>query len=348
MSSKKPLLRLLALAAALSVLHGCGGGGGGGDDASAAPQTPPEVQTPETPETPLTPIAPPAEETPSTPETPQTPDPTTPGTVEEPETPQVPDTPTPPPSDPYAPVAGSEPAPSLSQPQPGSTAAVGSAWEGIYESMSGYTFITPTGMLFRKDLVEWTRGSISVNGTDWVFNSDTNTVFLTMQSVTGSGSFTPKTSMTGTYSKNGGTSATWGPLTYSQENALAVTTASLQGNWSATNATYGMSLEFDASGVFSGTTSGAQIGTCQLSGSMVQVEPGSSKNMFSLTLTAVNAATGSDKKCSLTTSTSYTGLAGIVLTPAGRFVGNGYFRTIAFNIATAQGSAFTNYLLKQQ
>jgi hypothetical protein len=225
---------------------------------------------------------------------------------------------------------------------------VGSAWEGIYESTSGYTFITPSGTLFRKDLVQWIRGSISVSGTNWTFNSDTSALFITTQPVTGSGTFTPQTSMDGTYSTNGGTPVAWGPLTYSLANALAITPASLQGTWSASGM-YAMSFDVDANGGFSGATSGAQLGVCQLSGSMVQVTPGSAKNMFTLTMTAVNAATGSDSPCRLNTASSYAGLAAIVLTPAGRYQQNGYFRTIAFNAITGDGaSLFSGYLTKEQ
>jgi hypothetical protein len=153
--------------------------------------------------------------------------------------------------------------------------------------------------------------------------------------------------MDGTYSKNDGAPAAWGPLTYSLSNALAITPADLQGTWSASG-TYAMSFAVDANGGFSGVTSGSELGVCQLSGSLIQVTPGSAKNMFTLTMTAANAATGSDKACMLNTASSYAGLAAIVLTPAGIYQQNGYFRTIAFNAMTGNGaSLFSGYLTKE-
>ncbi|SCK21911.1 hypothetical protein VAR608DRAFT_1692 [Variovorax sp. HW608] len=322
MTKRKSTFRLLAFAAALAALQGCGGGGGGfpitlvpaGNSDS---QTQTESKVPET-------------DTSSPAPTPET----TPETT---------------PTDRYAPVAGSEPAPSLSDPQKGSTADVGSASEGIYESFFGHTFITAAGQLARKDLLDWTWGSITVNGTDWSFNPETRSLHITSKTVTGSGTFTSRTSMQGTYSEDGGASSAWGPLKYSQANALAITLANLQGKWSVADATrYNMSLEFDANGVLSGTTSGPQLGVCSLSGAAVQVEPGTAKNMFYLAMTAVNAATGSERACTLDTSLPFAGLAGVVLTAAGIYPQNGYFRTFAFHVKTPNLHLLTNYLRKEQ
>jgi hypothetical protein len=253
-------------------------------------------------------------------------------------------------------VPGSEPEPSVSAPQAGSTAQAGSGWEGIYESSAwGYTFIVPGGkVLFSKGAADWTWGSIAVSGVNWSFNPDTYSLSGgTVLAVTGSGTFTPKTSMQGSYSKDDGRTSSWGPLTYSTANALAVTLANLRGKWSVKNDSinstlYGMSVEFDANGMFTGTTSGAQVGVCKLSGSVVQVEPGTSKNLFYLGMDAVNAAAGAERACQLDTTSTYYGLAAIVLTPAGTYVGNGYFRTFTFHALTDNIVVFTNHLRKEQ
>lgn len=327
-------LKLLALLiTAMGVLQGCGGGGG--DDTLQLPSSP----APATPSTPAPSTTSSLSDTSGTSDTPTTP-----------ETPATPDTPSTPatPSDPYGPVTGSEPAPLLSNPQPGSTADVGSAWEGIYESTFGYTFITPDGTLSRTDSIYWTWGSISVtDAVNWTFNSDTFAWFITASSVTGSGTFTPKTSMDGTYAVGTKTPAAWGPLTYSRSNALAVTLADLQGTWS-TSGTYAMSLQFDTNGTFSGTTSGSQLGICQLSGNLVQATPDSAKNMFRLTMNAVNAASGSAINCKLNRLSPYQGLGAIVLTPAGRYEQNGYIRNIVFNARTNDNASFFSIILSKE
>lgn len=317
MTREKSTLRLLALAAALAALQGCGGGGGGGFPIGLAPSGNGDSQPQTEAKAPETSIPDSGTETTAT--------------------------------DRYAPIAGSEPAPSLSEPQAGSTADVGSATEGIYESRTGYTFISPKGDLARKDLVGWTWGSIAVSGNDWSFNPDTRSYFIGATPVTGSGTFTSKTSMDGTYSENGGASSAWGPLKYSQSNALAITPNSLQGKWSVSDLPRnGMWVEFDSNGVVSGATSGSQFGVCRLSGAAVQVEPGTAKNMFTLTMTAINAASSSEKSCALDTSLPYEGFAGVVLTPAGNYVQNGYFRTFAFHVKTPNLYLLTNYLRKEQ
>lgn len=237
---------------------------------------------------------------------------------------------------------------------------MGSAWEGIYESRYGYTFITPLGLLIGSNMSDWTWANINVTGNDWTIDPTGSFINgnLGIKSVAGSGVFVPKASMNGSYTKEGMPSVAWGPLTYSSSNALAITPANLQGKWPV-GSTYGMSLEFDADGTFSGTTSAiGLLGACKLSGSLIQVTPGSAKNMFYLVMGAVddsaNVDTGfSDSSlnklfaCRLDTVEAYIGLAGIVFTPAGNNPQNGYFRTMAFNTMTEQGYAFTNYLRKQ-
>ncbi|WP_431276017.1 hypothetical protein ACQ858_06995 [Variovorax ureilyticus] len=317
MTKSKSTFGVLALAAALVALQGCGGGGGGGYPVGLIPSGHGDSQ----PQTEA-----------------KAPEASNPGSETETTAP-----------DRYAPVAGSEPAPSPAEPQAGSSADVGSGTDGIFESRAGYTFISPKGYFARKDLVDWIWGSITVSGDNWSFNPDTRSYFISATPVTGSGTFTSKTSMDGTYSKDGGASSAWGPLKYSQSNALAITPKSLQGKWSVSDLPRNdMWLEFDSNGVFSGASSGSQFGVCKLTGAATQVEPGTAKNMFYLEMTAINAATASEKACTLDTSLPYTGLAGVVLTPAGNYVQNGYFRTFAFHVKTPNLYLLTNYLRKEQ
>ncbi len=327
--TKKSTFKLLALAAAMAALQGCGGGGGGGGFplmAAAPPSSDSQAQVPP-------------------PSVPDTSNSTGDEAIVD-ETPGGTSDPRPTPSDPFAPIAGTEPAPT--KPEPGSTAEVGAVSEGIYQAMFGYTFIDSNGKLSRRNLIDWIDGTITVTG-DVNWTVEGKSYYLTTQSLTGSGTFTPKTSMQGSYSTNSGSAQDWGTLKYSLSNSLAITPASLQGKWSVTDGS--MSVEFDQDGMMvSGTTSGATFGVCDLSITAAQSAPGTSKNLFSLTMTAVNAATGTAPACKLDTVSPYSGLAAVVLTPAGNYVGNGYFRTFAFN-AVSNGNPVhmvTSYLRKEQ
>jgi len=246
-------------------------------------------------------------------------------------------------------VAGSEAGPSLASPQAGSTAAVGGN-EGIYESMFGYTYVGVDGSIARKFTVGSLFGSIAVTGLNWVFNAGTEFLFVTASPTTGSGTFTPKTSMDGTYANGGGSPASFGPVSYSTANALAVSQASVAGTWTASDTLgIGISLTVDPSGAFTGTTSGVQIGSCTLSGTVALSEPGTAKNMYGLTLNAVNAAASpsASDACKLETTGSYTGPSAIVFLPAGIYTSNGYFRYLSFLARTSTGATLTNALRLQ-
>ena len=87
------------------------------------------------------------------------------------------------------------------------------------------------------------------------------------------------------------------------------------GTWSNNDSSLGVTVQVDDKGVFTGTTSGAEVGQCTLSGTVALAQPGSAKNMYELKLKAVNAATASKDDCELTLATagSYVGPAAIGL-----------------------------------
>jgi hypothetical protein len=324
----RTLLSLSVLS--LSLLQACGGGGGGGFPVALAPtsaasgQSEPESKSPEDGQD---------AQTPST-ETPDT-------------------SPSPPPTDVRAPVPGSEPAPSLNAPQAGSTAEASTGFDGIYEATFGYTFITPQGVLARKDLLDWTWGSINIQGSDWAFNPDTRVRqgSFAEKTATGSGTFTAKTSMTGRISVDGREATKWGPLKYSISNALAIKQEALAGNWSVTERTnggLGMAIEFDSAGGFTGTTAGSQIGVCKLTGAAIQATPGSARNLFYMTMTATNAASGTEKPCALDTTLPYAALSAVVLEAADFIEQRGYFRAFVFHARTANGAMVTNFLHRER
>ncbi|MDM0104648.1 hypothetical protein QTH97_06880 [Variovorax sp. J22R24] len=305
----------------IGLLHGCGGGGGGGV------ATLPTVGSTATPEGPASSSEP------------------------EPASEPIVAVPTPPADtakDSREPVEGSEPAPSLRAPQPGSTAAVGNDSEGVYESIFGYAYVSASGKVVRQFNVGLLWGSIDISGSNWIFNPETEYTFVTVDPVTGSGTFSPKASMDGTYSRRGSASA-FGPLTYSFANALAVDQTSVAGTWSTPDTLgMGMSIMVDKTGAFAGSTSGSRIGVCKLSGTLLLAEPDSAKNAYATTLNAENAATGTESKCQLLSDMPYVGPSAIVFHPAGRYVTNGYFRTIALTIRQEGTKAsMTNYLQKQ-
>jgi hypothetical protein len=247
------------------------------------------------------------------------------------------------------PVAGSEPLPSLSAPQPGSTAAVGNDSEGIYGSLVNLGFVGADGSVAAKFVVGTLWGSIKVAGLDWSFNPDTQHYFIDASPVTGSGTFVSKKSMSGTYAYGSRAPSNFGPLGYAAENALAVTQGSVVGKWANTDTSFGISvtIEVDDKGAFTGKTVGVQIGTCSISGTVAQAQPGTSKNMYGFALNAVNAATEAKDACKLRTDLPYKGPAAIGLVPAGTFDSNGFFRSIMFLIRTSDGSTLSAGLRKQ-
>jgi hypothetical protein len=314
-----PPFSMVVAAALLALgLSACGGGGGGDGGGSTAPAAE---------------AAPPASAPASIAETPATTPVTAPTTA--------------PVTDPYAPVAGSEPAPSASAPQPGSTADVGNGSEGVYESMFGYTYVSGAGDIARQMVVGTIWGSVSITGTNWLFNPETRQYFIGASPVTGSGTFSSRLSMDGSYAVSGGSTTPWGPLAYSSANALAVAQGSVAGTWANTDTGgIGMSITVDAAGVFTGRTSGSRIGVCTVTGSVLLSQPGTAKNLYTLTLQAVNAAATGEPACALD-SVPYAGSSAIVFSPAGNFASNGYFRSLSLLIRSANGATLSLGMRRQ-
>lgn len=248
------------------------------------------------------------------------------------------------------PVAGSEPAPLLSAPQPGSTAAVGNDSEGLYIDQHHATFVSASGLIAHKSFAGSLWGAIKVTGSNWSFNTGT-AYFPDALPVTGSGTFAPRKTMTGSYAYGGREPSSFGPLNYMAENALAVSQDSVVGKWSSTDSPIsfgvGVSIEVDAKGAFTGKTAGAQIGSCSISGTITQAQPGTAKNMYDFTLKAVDASTDGKGVCKLNTGGPYAGPAAVGLEPAGLFDSNGYFRSIMFLIKAPDGAIVTSGMRKQ-
>lgn len=243
---------------------------------------------------------------------------------------------------------GAEIAPTLAAPQEGSTALTGNGRQGIYVDFDGVTFISNGGALMYRDSTQWVFGAIQGIGADWSFHPSTiskSIIGTGLDLVTGSGSFEARKSMAGQYSVGGRTAKRWGRLNYALENALAVTQDSMAGEWSSTSDTgFGMSIKIDSTGKVTGTTAGDKFGVCSLTGTVVQSEPSTSRNLFSVKLNAMNAATGTSKACELEQIGEYSGLGAVILIPVSMFPEEGARRAFHFHAFANTGAALTNTL----
>ena len=249
--------------------------------------------------------------------------------------------------------SGVELAPTLDAPQPGSTAITGDDKQGIYIGDTSLALISPAGRLMYKDFSRWIFGWLDISGASWIFQVPTVALSSVPNSnlefITGSGIFVPKKLMDGNYFIDGGRERTWGPLSYSSSNALAVQQKEMSGKWStsSSSAGYDMSFEVDADGNLKGSTSGFLSGECSLSGTLLQTEPPTSHNMFNLKLTATNSATQStDRACTLEQA-EYDGLAAVFMNPVSAYPEEGAYRTLVFHAGSVTGGFLTNNLRRR-
>jgi hypothetical protein len=312
-------LTVLAVAATAVMLTACGGGGGGSGGGTTSSST-----TKNVPSTIST------SKTPSTPETPTTPAPVDPK---------------------FAAAPGSEPLPSLDAPQSGSTAAVSTGYEGIYVTKTGtpgqIALVGPDYRVTSRKGDFWFWAGLKVEGTGWTFTPESvgTDDGETLKDLTGSGTFFAKRSMFGSYKFDDGGSGVWGDLSYTYENALAVDQASMAGTWGSLDAD-GMKLTVDAAGAVSGSTAGG-FGVCSLTGTVLQRESGTKKNMYSIQLTAANAATGDQKPCAMS-AMPFKGAAVIGFSAAGKYDSNGYYRSLVGLLNTEGYARFGVSLVRQR
>jgi hypothetical protein len=232
--------------------------------------------------------------------------------------------------------AGAEISPSLGSPQPGSNAAIGGSTEGFYNNFNGFALIDKAGNTWIRDLVGYRTGNITVGPTTRTWSFQGKSLFVSSKPITGTGTISFGSSIDGSTVDAAGTTNTLS-LSYDASNALAATTTSLVGSWSAT----GASISVDSSGLVSGVTSGTTLGSCVLSGDLSQDTPNSLKNMFTFNLRA------SGNTCNLSTANAYTGRAAIAFDPAGATVANGYYRSIYFILTTTNDAVYSGAFKKQ-
>lgn len=234
-----------------------------------------------------------------------------------------------------APAAASAPAltgealPSLTTPQAGSTAAAGNGSEGIWTQTgtSNMTaFVDPTGNLSYINglfsvVTSTFFGTISTAAPNWTLSTGFETMGgIRFTATSGSGTFTANQTLNGSYVANGNTVNL--TLKYDPANALAVTQSSVAGTWAQSSTT----LTVDDAGGFTGSILG-----CGVTGTLALTTPGSSKNLYTMTLS------GTTSTCSLRSGVTYSGNAAITFLPVSGST-TLYKRTIVYLIKAADNS----------
>lgn len=240
--------------------------------------------------------------------------------------------------------AGAEHLPDLNAPQPGSAADRKLPLVGIYSSSLGHMFVSPDLQTMLRPVVGLVGGSVAVTGNTWNYLEGATENFLAVRPVSGSGTFVQGRSIEGaiTYPLEPTRSPSSFAMDYHVANALAVTQGNLQGTWRYAKANGDdVNLNIDADGVVAGTSTGMTLGDCVLAGTVKLADPAGNINVFKQTLV------GTGGTCKLEVGVTYTGLSAIMFTPAGPYVGNGYYRQLTFSGVTESGAIVTLPLTRQ-
>lgn len=234
--------------------------------------------------------------------------------------------------------SGAEVRAQLAYPQTGSTASFAQTGpQGIYSDATRTVIIDASNyMVAYYAGGSYDFGPLIVNDDTWTLGPGSAYVSGGFPGANaGSGTFSPKNTLTGKTKGIGWPLAF--NLSYDSANALAVSLPSLAGVWTASFGTKGtMSIGINPDGSFSGQVvkpaGSLSLGSCTVLGSVAQREPGSLKNVFSLSLTATGLG------CPLQTSGPYQGLGAIFYSSVGASASNGYKRLLTFYTKTADGS----------
>jgi hypothetical protein len=232
--------------------------------------------------------------------------------------------------------SGAEVRASLAYPQTGSTASFAQAGpQGIYADGRRTVIIDASNYMVGYELYtsSYDFGTVIADGNTWTLGPGGTYVSGGFYGANaGSGTFSPKGSLAG---NTKGIGFLRFDLPYDSANALAVSLPSLSGVWTASFGSKGtLSVSINPDGSFSGqVVSSSSFVICTVSGTVSQKEPGSFKNMFSLSLSASGGL-----GCPLQIMTTYQGAGAILYSPVGDFVGNGYRRGLTFFAKTPGGT----------
>lgn len=214
-------------------------------------------------------------------------------------------------------------------PEAGSTTAIGNGVEGVWVSpqgtSAGFAFIEADGrylgfLVSPSTYPEVLEGRVALAGTGWTFASpstwsisDGTSAYAT--ALFGAGDVMPRHAFQGRYALGQADARQQGfGYRYDAANAKATTQADVAGEWSGDD---GIFLSVDASGVVKGSTRGQAWGDCALSGTVRHTDPNTRKNLFAVTLSAMQDVGGVVPRLCLidTRSQALGGLAAI--TPSG-------------------------------
>ncbi len=210
-----------------------------------------------------------------------------------------------------------DPTACIANPQVGSTAAIGNGFEGVWSQsvgsnpgwgvmqvdplgeMQGFTVFAESSQIPIDDNF-YATAVFNAADASWQFVSGmaTPASLISWKALTGSGSFTPKATLTGQYSSPNGTQKTFGPWVYDKANSLAVSPSLLEGAWGGVYAPVVGSITISSDGSFIGSTPATSLyGSCTLTGTVRVAEVGTKKNSLALMLAAVDASKGEERPC---------------------------------------------------
>lgn len=296
-----------ALLSAIALLAACGGGDDGAS--TATPQAPPSDNQPAPAPTP-------------------SPAPTpTPAPIPEP-----------------APVG--ELLPSLSAPQPGSTAMVGNGSEGLWIGFMNATLVDHNGKFANVKSSGVLGGTFQFSGSTWKLGPGALYETGFAKPAAGSGTITLSQRFDGNFVMPPNTITNELSGTYDPSNALAVDQAAIAGSWKQD----GFAMQIDDAGNVTGThTSGTRV--CDLQGMATLASPGSAKNLYTVTLIAQASTQPETTGCALSTGIPHNGFAALRLMPAnGSIVVNSstrYVRTLVMGASTGTGGYFVTQMSRQ-
>ncbi|WP_080745017.1 hypothetical protein [Cupriavidus necator] len=197
-----------------------------------------------------------------------------------------------------APAPVGEPLPSLTAPQPGSTAAVGNGSEGLWTNLTTATLIDSRGKFINLGILGVLGGTFQFAGSTWTLGPDTFYEHGYLEPVTGTGTITLSNRFDGTYAPvlTGGSRTISG--SYDPANALAVNQAAIAGSWKQDE----FEMQIDEAGSLTGTyTSGTRV--CTLQGSVTLAEPGSAENLYVVNVVAGTSTKPGTTGCGLSVGT---------------------------------------------
>jgi len=219
----------------------------------------------------------------------------------------------------------SDPGECLTAPQPGSIADVGNGIEGVWEApplaggfsggsmqidsaarVQGSTFelMTLSGAQFpRLDASFYGDIVFSAANSSWQFNLGSGVLYPEIgnpKPLSGNGSFSANSTLSGNYTVGASASRTFGPWAYSPGNSLAVDSTVLAKRWGDLNAATAGELVVAPDGSFTGAISPMMaygLGMCAFSGSFRHRDAGTLKNDLVFDFVATDVAQPGQTPC---------------------------------------------------